>query len=100
MLYATMGRFPEAIGELEKSHFAKPLAVSGDAKGYLELMMTEEWVGSLDFRRGGGCVGRRKQPGLPICSRKAYSNGGTTHCSFPFACRPSTHYAATRGTPT
>jgi hypothetical protein len=31
-----MGRFPEAVGELEKT-FAKPIPVSPDAKGYCEL---------------------------------------------------------------
>jgi serine/threonine protein kinase/tetratricopeptide (TPR) repeat protein len=40
-LYATMGRFPEAVVELRKA-FSKPIPVTEDAKGYLELMSTLE----------------------------------------------------------
>jgi eukaryotic-like serine/threonine-protein kinase len=39
-LYANMGRFPEAVKTLRKSFFTKPLEVSEDAKGFLQLMMT------------------------------------------------------------
>jgi eukaryotic-like serine/threonine-protein kinase len=38
-LLATMGRFPDAVAALHKSFLAKPVEVSGDAKGYLDLMM-------------------------------------------------------------
>jgi eukaryotic-like serine/threonine-protein kinase len=38
-LYATMGRFPEAVAELRKA-FLKPIPVTEDAKGYLQLMST------------------------------------------------------------
>ncbi len=40
-LYAMTGRFPEAVIELRKA-FSKPIPVSEDAKGYLELMSTLE----------------------------------------------------------
>ena len=40
-LYATTGRFPEAVTELRKA-FSKPIPVSEDAKGYLQLMSTLE----------------------------------------------------------
>jgi eukaryotic-like serine/threonine-protein kinase len=39
--YATTGRFPEAVTELRKL-FSKPIEVTQDAKGYLELMKTLE----------------------------------------------------------
>jgi serine/threonine protein kinase/tetratricopeptide (TPR) repeat protein len=39
--YATTGRFAGAVVELRKA-FAKPILVSEDAKGYLQLMMTLE----------------------------------------------------------
>ncbi len=38
-LYATTGRFPEAVSELRKI-FLKPTPVTDDAKGYLNLMST------------------------------------------------------------
>jgi serine/threonine protein kinase/Tfp pilus assembly protein PilF len=41
-LYANMGRFPEAVKTLRKSFFTKPIEVSEDARGYLQLMMTLE----------------------------------------------------------
>jgi tetratricopeptide (TPR) repeat protein len=39
-LYASMGRFAEAVSEAKKSTNIKPLPVSLDAKGYCELMQT------------------------------------------------------------
>jgi len=39
--YAMTGRFADAVIELRKV-FAKPIPVSEDAKGYLQLMMTLE----------------------------------------------------------
>ena len=41
-LYATTGRFADAVAELRKSFILKPISVSPDAKGYLQLMMTLE----------------------------------------------------------
>ncbi len=40
-LYATTGRFPEAVAEFHKA-FSKTTEVTGDAKGYLKLMLTLE----------------------------------------------------------
>jgi serine/threonine protein kinase/tetratricopeptide (TPR) repeat protein len=40
--YAIMGRFPEAVAELKKSFFAKPIEVTPDSKGYVQLMLTLE----------------------------------------------------------
>ncbi|SPF39684.1 Serine/threonine protein kinase [Candidatus Sulfotelmatobacter kueseliae] len=39
-LYATMGRLPEAVHELQKG-IPKPISASADAKGYAELTMVE-----------------------------------------------------------
>ena len=41
-LYATTGRFADAVAELRKSFPLKPIAVTADAKGYLQLMLTLE----------------------------------------------------------
>jgi hypothetical protein len=41
-LYATTGRFADAVAELRKSFILKPISVSPDANGYLQLMMTLE----------------------------------------------------------
>jgi serine/threonine protein kinase/tetratricopeptide (TPR) repeat protein len=41
-LYATTGRFADAVAELRKSFILKPISVSPDVKGYLQLMMTLE----------------------------------------------------------
>jgi serine/threonine protein kinase/tetratricopeptide (TPR) repeat protein len=41
-LYATTGRFADAVPELRKSFLAKPISVTPDAKGYLQLMLTLE----------------------------------------------------------
>src|SRR6202050_2664828 len=41
LLYATTGRFSEAVSELRK-YLPKPIPVSEDAKGYLQLMETLE----------------------------------------------------------
>jgi serine/threonine protein kinase/tetratricopeptide (TPR) repeat protein len=40
--YATTGRFADAVAELRKSFLLKPISVTPDAKGYLDLMMTLE----------------------------------------------------------
>ena len=40
--YATTGRFPDAVAELRKSFLLKPISVTPDAKGYLQLMLTLE----------------------------------------------------------
>jgi eukaryotic-like serine/threonine-protein kinase len=40
-LYATTGRFPEAVNEFRKA-FSKTTTVTEDAKGYLKLMLTLE----------------------------------------------------------
>ncbi|MHB8218509.1 MAG: protein kinase domain-containing protein [Candidatus Sulfotelmatobacter sp.] len=41
-LYATTGRFADAVAELRKSFQLKPITVTSDAKGYLQLMETLE----------------------------------------------------------
>jgi tetratricopeptide (TPR) repeat protein len=41
-LYATTGRFADAVPELRKSFLSKPISVTADAKGYLQLMLTLE----------------------------------------------------------
>ena len=41
-LYATTGRFADAVAELRKSFQLKPISVTSDAKGYLQLMETLE----------------------------------------------------------
>jgi serine/threonine-protein kinase len=48
-LYATMGRFHEAVAELRKA-FPQPIPVSEDAKGYLQLMSALQ---DSDFRDAG-----------------------------------------------
>jgi len=40
--YATTGRFADAVAELRKGFLLKPISVTPDAKGYLQLMMTLE----------------------------------------------------------
>jgi tetratricopeptide (TPR) repeat protein len=74
ILYATMGRFPEAISEIAKSHFTKPLDVSRDAKGYLELMMTEEGSDrSTSVAVAAALAGENNQAFQYL--EKAYTNG-------------------------
>ncbi len=41
-LYATTGRFADAVAELRKSFLSKPVSVTPDSKGYLQLMETLE----------------------------------------------------------
>ena len=74
MLYATMGQFPEAISELNKSRFTKPVAVSSDAKGYLELMMTEEGSDRSTSVAVAAVLAGEKDQAFQYLE-KAYSNG-------------------------
>jgi predicted Zn-dependent protease len=74
MLYATMGRYSEAVSELAKSRFTKPLPVTPDAKGYLQLMMTEEGSDrSTSIAAAAALAGERDQAFQYL--DKAYSNG-------------------------
>jgi serine/threonine protein kinase/tetratricopeptide (TPR) repeat protein len=72
-LYATMGRFPEAVNELEKT-FPKPISVSADAKGYREL--TSQVVGSDRSAAVGVAYAMSGDPDQAFqYLEKAYSNG-------------------------
>jgi predicted Zn-dependent protease len=74
MLYATMGRYSEAVSELAKSRFTKPLPVTPDAKGYLQLMMTEEGSDrSTSIAAAAALAGERDQAFQYL--DMAYSNG-------------------------
>jgi serine/threonine protein kinase/tetratricopeptide (TPR) repeat protein len=74
ILHATMGRFPDAIGELGKSRFTKAVNVTPDAKGYLTLMMTEEGSDrSTSMAAAAAIAGNRDQAFEYL--EKAYSDG-------------------------
>ncbi len=72
-LYATMGRFPDAVKTLRKSFFTKPIEVTEDAKGYLQLMMTLE--GTYRSAAESGAPDHARNPELAFESiNKAYND--------------------------
>jgi predicted Zn-dependent protease len=74
-LYATTGRFPEAVAELRKA-FPKPTQVSEDAKGYVRLsMLVEEADFSAAVGVAAALAGNRDQAFDYL--EKAYSDGDT-----------------------
>jgi serine/threonine protein kinase/tetratricopeptide (TPR) repeat protein len=72
-LYATTGRFPEAVSELRKL-FSNPIAVTDDAKGYLQLVSTLEGTDrSGAVAVASALAGDKDQAFLNL--EKAYTDG-------------------------
>jgi len=72
-LYATTGRFPEAVSELRKT-FAKPIPVSADAKGYLDLAMTLEGSDRSAFVAVASALNGKRDQAFEYLE-KAYADG-------------------------
>jgi serine/threonine protein kinase/TolB-like protein len=72
-LYATTGRFPEAVSELRKV-FAKPIPVSADAKGYLDLAMTLEGSDRSAFVAIASALSGKRDQAFEYLE-KAYADG-------------------------
>ena len=72
-LYATTGRFPEAVSELRKA-FAKPIPVSADAKGYLDLAMTLEGSDRSAFVAVASALNGKRDQAFEYLE-KAYADG-------------------------
>jgi TolB-like protein/Flp pilus assembly protein TadD len=72
-LYATTGRFAEAVSELRKV-FAKPIPVSADAKGYLDLAMTLEGSDRSAFVAIASALSGKRDQAFEYLE-KAYADG-------------------------
>jgi serine/threonine protein kinase/tetratricopeptide (TPR) repeat protein len=72
-LYATTGRFPEAVSELRKA-FVKPIPVSADAKGYLDLAMTLEGSDRSAFVAVASALDGKRDQAFEYLE-KAYADG-------------------------
>jgi serine/threonine protein kinase/tetratricopeptide (TPR) repeat protein len=73
-VYATMGRFPDAVSTLSKSFIVKPIPVSPDAKGYLQLMMTLEGTDRSAAVAGAAVRAGQKDLAFEYLN-KAYEDG-------------------------
>ncbi len=76
LLYATLGRFPEAVEEMEKSHLPTGTAPSRDARGFFELCKTIEGEGgSAIFAVAAALIGEKDEAFRALEKSRAEGDG-------------------------
>jgi tetratricopeptide (TPR) repeat protein len=76
LLYATLGRFPEAVEEMEESHLPTGTAPSRDARGFFELCKTIEGEGgSAIFAVAAALVGEKDEAFRALEKSRAEGDG-------------------------
>jgi len=76
LLYATLGRFPEAVEEMEKSHLPSGTAPSRDARGFFELCKTIKGEGgNAIFAVAAALLGEKEEAFRALEKSRAAGDG-------------------------